>query len=46
MRTRMDSIEKSRDAEWAKKHPERPTRCGSTKSGTTGSSAGGPRSFF
>lgn len=46
MRTRMDSIEKARDAEWAKKHPERPTRCGSTKSGTTGSSAGGPRSFF
>ena len=48
MRARMDSLEKERDAEWAKKHPERPRRCVSGGSlgsgGQTGS--GGPRPFL
>lgn len=49
MRARMDSVEKARDAEWAKKHPDRPSRCGSgaPRAGSGGSSGGGgPRTFF
>jgi hypothetical protein len=45
MRSRMDSVEKARDAEWAKKHPERPRRCGS-RGGTGGGQPSGPRPFL
>ena len=47
MRARMDSVEKARDAEWAKKHPERPRRC--TSGGPRGGAGGGqaaPRPFL
>jgi hypothetical protein len=49
MRARMDSVEKTREAEWAKAHPDRPLRCGLgvPRGGAGGSSgAGGPRTFF
>jgi hypothetical protein len=51
MRARMDSVEKARDAEWAKNHPERPRRCGPgapRSSGGPGADRdrGGPRPFF
>ena len=48
MRTRMDSSEKARDAEWAKKHPERPRRCssGGSRGGPGGSQPSGPRPFL
>ena len=47
MRARMDSIEKARDAEWAKSHPgtERPRRCGGPRP-AGGPSTGGPRPFL
>ena len=49
IRARMDSLEKERDAEWAKKHPGRPRRC--TPSGARGGGGGqpdrgAPRPFF
>jgi hypothetical protein len=45
-RARMDSVEKARDADWAKKHPgsDRPRRCGPRPA--SGSSSGGPRPFL
>jgi hypothetical protein len=48
MRARMDSSEKARDAEWAKKHPERPRRCatGGARGGPGGSQPSGPRPFL
>jgi len=48
MRTRMDSSEKARDAEWAKKHPERPRRCstGGSRGGPGGGQPSGPRPFL
>ena len=37
MKARMDSLEKERDAKWAKDHPgaERPRRCGPSRTGAT-----------
>jgi hypothetical protein len=49
MRARMDSAEKARDAEWAKKHPDRPRRCatGGSRGGPGGQpDRGGPRPFL
>jgi hypothetical protein len=48
MRARMDSSEKARDAEWAKKHPERPRRCaaGGSRGGPGGGQSSGPRPFL
>ena len=46
-RARQDSVEKARDAEWAKKHPgsDRPRRCGGNRP-SGGPSSGGPRPFL
>ena len=48
MRARMDSSEKARDAEWAKKHPERPRRCvsGGARGGPGGGQSSSPRPFL
>jgi hypothetical protein len=37
MKARMDSLEKDRDAKWAKEHPgsERPRRCGGSRTGSS-----------
>lgn len=44
MHARMDSLEKDRDAKWAKDHPgsERPRRCGGPRSGPGSSAGPGP----
>ncbi|HET9425154.1 MAG TPA: hypothetical protein VFO55_07280 [Gemmatimonadaceae bacterium] len=42
MKARMDSLEKERDAKWAKEHPgsERPRRCGPGRTGSAAPAAG------
>jgi hypothetical protein len=48
MRAHMDSVEKERDAEWAKNHPgtERPRRCGGPPRSGGSPAGGGPRPFL
>src|SRR5689334_19323801 len=50
MKAHNDSVEKARDAEWAKNHPDRPRRCasGAPRGGPGGGQPerGGPRPFL